>query len=1073
MLAVSPSAQGQTPDDVPLTAAESPDESAFAQNINMPLERSGEEEQSGEEAVTGMSVADGNVIAEDESRSIEIIETSPTAGPSTGQGTSTGRPTREIPTGRPAARTEQSFQPSQSSQPAVRNQRTTPAEAVRFSFRNAPWRDVIEWFADQAALSLQADRMPTGTLNLTDITPHTPTEALDILNAYLQFRDYSLVRRGNTLFVLYLPDGIPANLLETLTADQLDSRGKYEICRVVFQLNRTTPDIVQTEIERLLGPQGNIILMPRSQQIVITETGGTLRAIRDIIQRIDDAGFGTVQMVELRNLQGEEALQIMRTLLAVDASDTSLRTAVDSTGKRILLSGRSDMIERAREVITRVDLSFGSDDIFQTGEPQFDTYDVGFADPQTVFFVLQTLLAGTPDVRLSLDPRTHGILLRARPSVHATVREAIKQMQLNAPQIDIIPLVRMSPVTAVETIRRFYATSSPQTATTTGRGEGNRQQAASSNTIQPPTVEPDTTARQIIVRGTLSQITEIRTLLKRLGEEGTVVASSRATVRAIPLSPTATSLVLEQLQTMLPALEPNVQVHVTAPNTTAPASELPVPDAVDDKTIDEMIDAIFETDLPGMEYLLEHTPRFLPDRTLQDRASPDRTVAGLTRLDSIARQPILAQIADSQTARQPVNITVTPGGIMLSSDDPDALAKVEELIRMLSDEAVLGKLELREYYLTHSSASVVSSELQNLLGTTTSGVGASGVASVDLPDWQQSELMGLFAHHSGNAIEKTGTVTVSANERLNSLWIQANPVDHKTIERLLKILDQPSRDDIMIRPVPRTIQLVNMRASDAQVLVERVFANRSGGQAGRQSGNQPQGRVGQGMGGQGMPGGAEGMQAMLEAMQQMQQMQQGRGGGGTSREQEPPMTLAVDTMTNSLIVSSTESLFLEVAEFVRSVDEAAGQQQTVISTQKLLHVTPTVLQQSLANMIGPSATINRSAQGGLSGFGGGAGGFGGQQRQAGGTFGGGTGGDTPFNPFLNMMGGARPPTTFGVGQTGGGTFGAGTIGGAGARPQGAFGAGQFGGGTFGTGAGGARPAGIGGGTGGARPAGGR
>jgi len=923
----------------------------------------------------------------------------------------------------------------------VQQPRLEPATSIRFNFRYAPWKDVIEWFADQAALSLQADKIPTGSLNLSDGQHYSPTEGLDILNSYLLFKDYSLLRKGQSLFLIYLPDGIPANLLEPITPDELDSRGKYELCKCVFNLNRTTPDIIQAEAEKLLGPQGSIAILPKSQQIIITETSGTLRAIREMIRRIDGPDgvtAGTIHMIETKNLTAEEALQIMRTLLAIDATDPSLRTAVDSSGKKILLSGRGDMIERAKEVINRIDTSFGSDDPAMVGQPQFETYDVGFADPTTVFAVLQTLLAGTPDARLSLDPKTGGIMLRARPAAHATVREAIRQMQLNVPQVDIIPLKRMSPNSAVETIRKFIATSSPaSTTSTTPQSRDNRE--GRTTTTNPntssPTVEADVTARQIIVRGTISQIADIRALLAKLGEDGVANSSSNlATIRAIPLSPAATSLVLEQLQSLLPKLDPNIKVVV-------PTMREEKKEEQKDKNIDSLIDETFNTEPP------------------------------MTLLRRIIAQPILAQVLESKTQSEVV-VTVTPAGIMLSSNDPEALSKLEEVIRMLSDETVLGKMELKVYNLTHSTAAVVSSTLQTLLGTGTSTVGVTGAGSVDLPEWQHSEVMGLLSAQ-GNAIEKTGNVTITPDERLNALYIQANLVDHKTIAKLLEILDQPKRNDILNQAIARFIRLENIKAAEAKTTVETVFASRIQGSSGSSNrgllsgsfGNSDRGsgdRSGTPPGSPpvmattgGPPGGPGGMPP--EVLQQIM-ARMGSRGSSTPREQEPPMTLAVEPMTNSLIVSSSEATYLEVKAFVEALDAAALEITTITVATPLVNISTDLAQQTLRNMLGNSVDFSTtqapqmsSGMFGGSGFGGsgfrpgGSGTFGGGMSPFGGvsspfgssgfrppgasTFGSGMspfgGGSSTFgggNPFMNMM--MRPPgSSFGSSPIGGSTFG--------------------------------------------------
>jgi hypothetical protein len=383
---------------------------------------------------------------------------------------------------------------------------------------------------------------------------------------------------------------------------------------------------------------------------------------------------------------------------------------------------------------------------------------------------------------------------------------------------------------------------------------------------------------------------------------------------------------------------------------------------------------------------------------------------------------------------------------------------------MLSDEAVLGRTELKVYNLTYASPSSVRTALNELMGTTVTG-SITGVGSVNLPEWQHPELAGLFAAQ-GNTIEKTGTVTITENERLCALFIQANAVDHKTITKLIEILDQPNRDDIMSRATPRQIKLQYMRAEEAKLSVEQVFANQmrsgqQGGAANQGRGQQPSGpQPGQQMsplsqllGGLPIPPQFQGIVSALQG--------QGRGGnaaGNTAREQEPTMTLYVHADTNTLTVSSTEATFLLVEAYVKELDAAAGNkvQETVVV--QLEHAPPAFAKQSLENLLGAAVSIKTNEQarqtggtpggglggslgGTLGGLGGGSGGmpnlggFGGLGgMRPGGTIGGGFFGGGA-NPFMNLMGGMRPGGTIGGGTFGGGMRPGGTIGG-GAGPAG-------------------------------------
>ncbi len=82
-------------------------------------------------------------------------------------------------------------------------------QKLRFQFRFQPWKDVLDWFAKQADLSLVMDAPPPGTFNYTDTHEYTPAEAIDLLNSVLLTKGYTLIRRNRMLMLVNLEDGIP------------------------------------------------------------------------------------------------------------------------------------------------------------------------------------------------------------------------------------------------------------------------------------------------------------------------------------------------------------------------------------------------------------------------------------------------------------------------------------------------------------------------------------------------------------------------------------------------------------------------------------------------------------------------------------------------------------------------------------------------------------------------------------------------------------------------------------------------------------------------------------------------
>jgi hypothetical protein len=240
-------------------------------------------------------------------------------------------------------------QPAPPPAPAVAANARQPAEVdgeanqpegdkrLQFQFRYAPWKDVLEWFADRADLSLVLDAPPPGTFNYSDRRSYTPAEAIDLLNSVLLTKGYTLIRRERMLMLINLEDDIPPDLVSIIEPSELDKRGEFELVGVHFQLNKMTPEEAETEIRKLIGPQGSVVVLSRARQVKVIETAGKLRAIRSVIEAVENpppTEDETVAVVELKFTTPSEFLLVARPLLGMPENvnatpDGTLRLAID------------------------------------------------------------------------------------------------------------------------------------------------------------------------------------------------------------------------------------------------------------------------------------------------------------------------------------------------------------------------------------------------------------------------------------------------------------------------------------------------------------------------------------------------------------------------------------------------------------------------------------------------------------------------------------------------------------------------------------------------------------------------
>ncbi|MDA1052676.1 MAG: hypothetical protein O3C40_19645 [Planctomycetota bacterium] len=198
-----------------------------------------------------------------------------------------------------------------------------PESTLSFSFRFAPWEDVLIKFADVAELTLDLTDVPPGTFNYYDKGRYSPREALDILNGYLLQRGFVLVRRDRFLVCVNLEKGIPANLVPTVTADELAGYGNNELVSVIFAHEDMDAALAASQVEQLQGPHGKVVALNATNSLLVMDTGSNLR----LIQRLLDAGAfkrpatgGTgldFKSFALRYVRADDAERLIRTMFGL------------------------------------------------------------------------------------------------------------------------------------------------------------------------------------------------------------------------------------------------------------------------------------------------------------------------------------------------------------------------------------------------------------------------------------------------------------------------------------------------------------------------------------------------------------------------------------------------------------------------------------------------------------------------------------------------------------------------------------------------------------------------------------
>ncbi len=840
----------------------------------------------------------------------------------------------------------------------------TPGESgeLRFNFSGTNWRDVLEWLAEQADLSLQINQLPIGTFTFADPTrSYNVSEALDVINLALMNRGYALVRRGRMIQVIDLEienaNKLISEIAELVKPDQLETRGNSDIVSCVFPLGSLTPDAAKEELEQLRGPWGRVVVLDSARQVKVTDTGENLIAIREVLESAATADTNVIEIV-LKDRGADELLEIARPLLGLEAGENSgddIRISVGLYGDRIYAAGLPGktglleaIIEKADQPLAMPDSGDGS----AVSLPEFGTHIVNNADVATVFDVLQTLLAGTPEARIAVEPKTKAIVASARPETHAIIEKSIAEMEGSGQEFKVIDLKRLDPAQTLLTINKFFGV-------TEEGGEG-------------PIVDGDPATGKLWIRGTADQIAKVEKLLAEL-EGVDTLGGLGDKVRILPFTGRAAEDALLQVESLWPVTGRRNQIRTLTPARGVGGSGsggiperrvIREPDARAVPPVKREVPRASEanTDQGPRYYFVNEQDDAQTANTQTANTQATNTQATNTQLaDSENGSATPGSLPGSLPASSQATVSVggadiviqfTPAGMIIASEDIEALDAFQTLLESIAAPSALQSDLPTIIWLKYIKADVAAEMISSVLG----GADSSISSAVDtVTGGLGGGMLGFLGMGGGGGGEtssaksiltSTGSVNIVSDARLNALIVHANPIDLQMIELVLEKLDrQESPEDIETVAKPELIPVIYQDAKDVAEVVKSVFGDRI-------EGAQSSGARGGGGGGGGQPS----PQDFINAL---------RGGGGGGRggrggdapaSEATKISIAVDAKSNSLVVIATPQDFNDVQQLVEKLDQSSMiSEETILTYPMSGSVNPEVMKLALESILGTQA----------------------------------------------------------------------------------------------------------------------
>ena len=794
-----------------------------------------------------------------------------------------------------------------------------------FNCTNWEWKRVIEVFTERTGLALQPiDEYPPGSVTIYENEPYTVMEGLDKLNMNLAIKGFTLVRKGNQLFLTEIRDLRP-QMVETVEPGELKNRGKYEIMRTNFDLSGLDSDELERSISSRISRdhRDELLYIPSIERISVRETGEVLREIDLWVNAARDEALKKAlgrRKYMLKHFPPEQILTLARPLIGLEEEQnsmefedgTKLTLVYDVLDDYILVNSSNEKIDEIFEIFKELDIAAPDAGDGVIVRKYLDKHLVS-GDQDLAMQIMQSFFEGR-DVQLDQDAQTGDILMFGTEQDHKDADAYLAIANGDTERgLKSIPLKYRTQTEMIGMLLPLLGITESADGTITGNG---------------PKIVPVTDTDALFVMGTPQEVNKVSKMIEQLDLPSSSATSGvPSTSRFLPMSNGEAMRLVDGLEDIFPITGRKNKLLIVKPED----RRIPRRNLMTDEELDE-IQRRFEESFPESDPL----PQERQNPRNDDQSS--RESFDMSDYQFVSTQPQeddqvgeTSQGSDQEQGDyyeppetpqsvpgSPITIKIVEGGLVLESDDLSALDDLVDLLNQLQSETSEEDMPA-VFYLKHRRPDVVKALLDQYIGLSSGNSGGGGggnliqnVASnalgpaADLFGGLLGGGLGGGAGTGGGYVLE-GDVTTYADVKLNYILVKGHTLnDYDVIAMHIDLLDQPETPvDLDLVGEMKRIPIVHREPQEmydfiVAALPEYIDTGDGGG-GGRQGGGNEQ-----------------------QMMQQMMRALSGGGNGGgqsiDTEAEKPKATISVDTVRPALVVTGPDYIYRKILEMVKVND---------------------------------------------------------------------------------------------------------------------------------------------------------
>lgn len=860
---------------------------------------------------------------------------------------------------------------------------------VAFQFRNQPWVELMQWLADISDQPLDWLELPADRVNLRSPGRFTVEETRDLFNRYLLARGYTLLEIDGGLTVAKTAAINPA-IVPRVDVSQLMTLPPHTFVRTSLDVGWLSAEKLAAELGPMISANGRLTALTTTNRIEAMDAAVNLRQIAQLLEQERSSASleALAPEFKLRYLPAEEAKQMLEQFLGIEKKDADPLTpqqiqmmqqiraqnpnapppeekkvevsvVANPRQNSVIIRAAADRVAIAMEFLKRVDVPGESMVSLSDIRTRVQVFRLSSLDPEKLIEIVSDMNILEPTTRVSVDKDNHALIVSGSAADRYIIESLLQRLDGSGRSFEVLPLRRLDPVEVAESIAFLMGQKEEDEGSNRNRRSFYYgyfdEQEEEKKPIDEFRVAANTRYRQVLLWANEHEMEEVRSLLIKLGELPPPGGSSR-TARTIDASATPeTYEYLQRLRQQWHHLSPNPlelpdREQFKDPNLAPPEAQPGIaPPGQDSEDQDAQpappaAAGVVEDDLAfsgrngyrltGAGGSAEQDSAELPE--------PDGgpgEIRSAQDFDRLFRVPEQAAPPAEPGQPSPIRVEIdSSGNLLLLSSDTEALDRLENLMLQLSPP----KRPYQVFHIHHASASWMRLNLEDYFKDVEQSDSNSDEFfrwywGVDESDDSKKDPSGLGKGVKLRFVDDldTNTLVVSG----------ATSEQLRTIDELIELWDVP---EPVNKRKTRFTKLVPISFGNAEKIAETVkdayrdllssndktFAAAGGGRGPN-------------------PGSGDKNEAVKSRDgngSSLEDSNSGRDAGGTDFSFKGKLSLGIDSVGNTLLVSAEGEPLLElVTDMIEQLDEAARPQGEV----QVLRIPGGISGQTLQNALRP------------------------------------------------------------------------------------------------------------------------